>query len=79
MEEQAKCFLMKFVEEFPAALEEDAPLPVSALSCKVSEEELQGEMLEMGLRLLATRYDSMGGKINDVTHQLFNTGYVPPL
>lgn len=79
MEEQAKCFLMKFVEEFPAALEEDATLPLSALSCKVSQEELHGEMLELGLRLLAARYDRMGGKIHDVTHQLFNTGYVPPL
>ncbi|GLD73129.1 protein phosphatase 1F, partial [Lates japonicus] len=51
--EEARCFLGRFVDEFPAALEEGSPLPVSPLSCKVSLEELYGESLELGLRLLA--------------------------
>lgn len=55
-EEDAQCFLKKLVEEFPAALKEDAPLPVSSLSRRVSLEELQGESLELGQRLLAARY-----------------------
>ncbi|XP_018524777.1 protein phosphatase 1F [Lates calcarifer] len=55
MEEEARCFLGRFVDEFPAALEEGSPLPVSPLSCKVSLEELYGESLELGLRLLALR------------------------
>ncbi|XP_076587544.1 protein phosphatase 1F [Chaetodon auriga] len=55
MEEEARSFLRRFVEEFPAALEEDGPLPVSPLSRKVSLEELRGESLELGLRLLAAR------------------------
>ncbi|XP_045890364.1 protein phosphatase 1F isoform X1 [Micropterus dolomieu] len=55
MEEEARCFLRSFVEEFPAALEEDSPLPGSPLSRKVCLEELHGESLELGLRLLAAR------------------------
>lgn len=55
-EEECISFLARFVEEFPAPLEEDAALLVNPLSCKVSLEELQGESLEMGLRVLATRY-----------------------
>ncbi|XP_070760020.1 protein phosphatase 1F [Enoplosus armatus] len=55
MEEEARCFLGRFVEEFPAALEEGAPLPGSPLSHKVSLVELHGESLELGLRLLAAR------------------------
>ncbi|XP_068461519.1 protein phosphatase 1F isoform X2 [Clinocottus analis] len=55
MEEEARLFLGRFVEEFPAALEEGSPLPVSPLSRKVTLEELQGESLELGLRLLAAR------------------------
>lgn len=54
-EEQARCFLGKFVEEFPAALEEGSRLPVSLLSHKVTLEELHGESLELGLRLLVSR------------------------
>ena len=57
MEEEAQSFLGRFVDEFPAALEEDSPLPVSPLSRKVSLEELHGESLELGLRLLTARYD----------------------
>lgn len=56
-EEEARGFLERFVEDFPALLEEDAPLPVNPLSCKVSLEELQGESLEMGLKLLTARYE----------------------
>ncbi|CAK6984097.1 protein phosphatase 1F [Scomber scombrus] len=54
-EEAARCFLGRFVEDFPAALEEGSPLPVSPLSRRVSLEELHGESLELGLRLLAAR------------------------
>ncbi|CAG5917965.1 unnamed protein product [Menidia menidia] len=55
MEEDARSFLEKFVEEFPAPLEEGNPMPVSPLSQRVSLEELPGESLELGLRLLAAR------------------------
>ncbi|XP_037634540.1 protein phosphatase 1F isoform X2 [Sebastes umbrosus] len=55
MEEEARCFLVKFVEEFPAPLEEGSLLPVSLLSRKVTLEELHGESLELGMRLLAAR------------------------
>ncbi|XP_027889807.1 protein phosphatase 1F [Xiphophorus couchianus] len=62
-EEEAQCFLKKLVEEFPAALKEDAPLPVSSLSRRVSLEELQGESLELGQRLLAARGAPSGLRI----------------
>ncbi|XP_062240813.1 protein phosphatase 1F isoform X2 [Platichthys flesus] len=55
MEEETQSFLGRFVDEFPAALEDDSPLPVSPLSRKVSLEELHGESLELGLRLLTAR------------------------
>ncbi|XP_028270876.1 protein phosphatase 1F [Parambassis ranga] len=55
MEEEVRCFLDRFVEEFPAALGESSPLPVSPLSRRISLEELHGESLELGLRLLASR------------------------
>uniref|UniRef100_A0A3P9HA19 Protein phosphatase 1F n=1 Tax=Oryzias latipes TaxID=8090 RepID=A0A3P9HA19_ORYLA len=55
MEDKARLFLQKFVEEFPAALEKDQPLPASPQSRRVSEEELPGESLELGLRLLSSR------------------------
>ncbi|XP_023129119.2 protein phosphatase 1F isoform X2 [Amphiprion ocellaris] len=55
MEEETICFLERFVKEFPAALEESSSLPISPLSRKVSLEELHGETLELGLRLLASR------------------------
>ncbi|XP_068617175.1 protein phosphatase 1F [Brachionichthys hirsutus] len=54
-EEEARGFLARFVGEFPAALEEDSRLPISPLSRKASLEELHGESLELGLRLLAAR------------------------
>lgn len=61
MEEEAQCFLGRFVEEFPAALEEGSPLPISPLSRRVSLDELHGECLERGARLLAARYDRLKG------------------
>lgn len=54
-EEEARSFLRRFVEEFPAPLEEGSPLPVTPLSRRVSEEEMHGESLELGLRLLSAR------------------------
>lgn len=69
MEKEARSFLGRFVEEFHAALEDDSPLPVSPLSQKVSLEELHGESLELGLRLLAARYnwgEEVDNKINRI-------------
>ncbi|KAM9394488.1 protein phosphatase 1F [Pholidichthys leucotaenia] len=60
MEEEARRFLAKFVEEFPGALGEDTPLPVSPLSRRLTLEELQGESLELGLRLLSARGSPAG-------------------
>lgn len=60
-EEEARKFLERFAEEFPATLEGDSPLPVSPLSRRVSLEELHGESLEVGLKLLAARYCSSEG------------------
>lgn len=57
-EEEARTFLERFAEEFPATLGEDSPLPVSPPSRRVSLEELHGEALEVGLKLLAARYCS---------------------
>ncbi|XP_028990973.1 protein phosphatase 1F [Betta splendens] len=59
-DEVARSFLGRFVQEFPAALDEGSPLPVSALSRRVSVEELHGESLELGLRLLTARGASAG-------------------
>lgn len=56
-EEEGRSFLQRFVEEFSAPLEENAPLPINPLSRKVSLEELHGESLEMGLKLLTARYE----------------------
>ncbi|TNN43194.1 Protein phosphatase 1F [Liparis tanakae] len=54
-EEEARSFLGRFVDEFPSALEDGAPLPAGALSRRVTLQELPGESLEQGLRLLADR------------------------
>ncbi|XP_056274744.1 protein phosphatase 1F [Pseudoliparis swirei] len=54
-EEEARSFLGRFVDEFPAALEDGAALPASPLSRRVTLQELPGESLELGLRLLAAR------------------------
>lgn len=58
-EEEGRKFLERFAEEFPATLEDDSPLPVSLQSRRVSLEELHGEALEVGLKLLAARYCSV--------------------
>lgn len=48
-------FLKSFLEEFPNTLGTDDPLPVSPLSRKVSVQEVKGESLDLGLRLLSAR------------------------
>ncbi|KAJ3604094.1 hypothetical protein NHX12_028835 [Muraenolepis orangiensis] len=54
-EEEVRCFLGRLLEEFPSALGPEEPLPLRPLSRGlVSLEELQGESLELGLRLLDT-------------------------
>lgn len=55
MEEEARRFLFRFTAEFPAALEQGSVLPVSPLSQRISLDELHGESLELGLRLLVLR------------------------
>ncbi|KAK0133758.1 Protein phosphatase 1F [Merluccius polli] len=52
-EEEARSFLQRLLEEFPSALGPEEPLPLRPLSRGlVSLEELPGESLELGLRLL---------------------------
>ena len=54
-EQEVRSFLRRLGEEFPAALGPEDPLPLRPLSRgPVSLEELQGESLELGLRLLET-------------------------
>uniref|UniRef100_A0A8C6U4B3 Protein phosphatase, Mg2+/Mn2+ dependent, 1F n=1 Tax=Neogobius melanostomus TaxID=47308 RepID=A0A8C6U4B3_9GOBI len=53
--EEACSFLSRFTEEFPAALDQGTALPLRPVSRRVSEEELQGESVELGLRLLSDR------------------------
>ncbi|XDV21366.1 hypothetical protein PO909_026475 [Leuciscus waleckii] len=48
-------FLKSFLEEFPNPLGPEDPLPVSPLSRKVSLQEVKGESLDLGLRLLSDR------------------------
>lgn len=55
-EEQATAFLRRFLEEFPASLGPDDPLPVSPPNRKVTLQELHGESLDLGLRLLTARH-----------------------
>ncbi|XP_034025540.1 protein phosphatase 1F [Thalassophryne amazonica] len=54
-EEQARHFLQRFVEEFPAAVPEGGCLPVRGASSRLSLEELEGEVLDVGLKMLAGR------------------------
>lgn len=54
-EDEARRFLTRFTDEFPAALEQGTTLPLSPLSRKVSLEELHGESVDLGLRLLSAR------------------------
>lgn len=49
-------FLKSFLEEFPNPLGPEDPLPVSPLSRKVSLQEVKGESLDLGLRLLSDRF-----------------------
>ncbi|XP_012671465.2 protein phosphatase 1F [Clupea harengus] len=51
----AQSFLEKFLKEFPEPFSPDNPPPVNPLSRKVSHEEIRGESLDLGLRLLAAR------------------------
>ncbi|XP_063051148.1 protein phosphatase 1F [Engraulis encrasicolus] len=51
----AQRFLEKFLEEFSQPFGPDNPPPVNPLSRKVSREEVRGESLDLGLRLLAAR------------------------
>ncbi|CAL8348188.1 unnamed protein product [Lota lota] len=54
-EEEVRSFLRRLGEEFPSALGPEEPLPLRPLSRgPISLEELQGESLELGLRLLDT-------------------------
>lgn len=55
MEDSARSFLSKFTAEFPSVLESGTTLPISPCSRSVSEEELLGESLDLGLRLLRER------------------------
>ncbi|KAF4113786.1 protein phosphatase 1F [Onychostoma macrolepis] len=48
-------FLERFLEEFPNPLGTEDPLPVSPLSRKVTMQEVKGESLDLGLRLLSAR------------------------
>ncbi|KAF4074263.1 hypothetical protein AMELA_G00237400 [Ameiurus melas] len=51
----AQSFLKSFVEEFANPLGQDDPLPVNPLSRTVTLEEVKGESLDLGLRLLSSR------------------------
>ena len=54
-EEEVRSFLRRLGEEFPLALGPEDPLPLRPLSRgSGSLEELQGESMELGLRLLDT-------------------------
>ncbi|XP_043096150.1 protein phosphatase 1F [Puntigrus tetrazona] len=48
-------FLERFLDEFPDPLGSEDPLPVSPLSRKVTMQEVKGESLDLGLRLLSAR------------------------
>lgn len=48
-------FVSRFSEEFPSVLEPGTTLPISPCSKRVSLDELHGESLDLGLRLLSER------------------------
>ncbi|KAK2910999.1 hypothetical protein QQF64_026605 [Cirrhinus molitorella] len=48
-------FLERFLEDFPNPLGTEDPLPISPLSRKVTMQEVKGESLDLGLRLLSAR------------------------
>lgn len=49
-------FLERFLEEFLNPLGTEDPLPVTPLSRKVTMQEVKGESLDLGLRLLSARF-----------------------
>lgn len=51
----ALSFLKSFAEEFTNPLGHDDPLPLAPLSRTVTLEEVRGESLDLGLRLLSAR------------------------
>ncbi|MCI4392819.1 hypothetical protein PGIGA_G00150470 [Pangasianodon gigas] len=51
----AQSFLKSFVEQFENPLGQDDPLPLAPLSRTVTLEEVKGESLDLGLRLLSAR------------------------
>lgn len=55
MEDSAGSFLSRFTAEFPSVLESGTALPINPCSRSVTEEELLGESLDLGLRLLKDR------------------------
>ncbi|XP_072520776.1 protein phosphatase 1F [Salminus brasiliensis] len=55
-QDEAREFLKGFVEEFRNPLGPEDPLPLAPLSRKVTQEEVKGESLELGLRLLSARH-----------------------
>ncbi|XP_067084073.1 protein phosphatase 1F [Osmerus mordax] len=54
-EEEARCFLSRFVEEFPVPVGPGVPLPLAPPSRPPTLDELRGDSLDLGLRLLAAR------------------------
>uniref|UniRef100_A0A672RDA8 Protein phosphatase 1F-like n=1 Tax=Sinocyclocheilus grahami TaxID=75366 RepID=A0A672RDA8_SINGR len=54
-------FLKSFLEDFPNPLGTEDPLPISPLSRKVSMQEVKGESLDLGLRLLSASAPSWLG------------------
>lgn len=55
-QDDAEKFLERFLEDLPNPLGTEDPLPVSPLSRKVSLQEVKGESLDVGLRLLSDRF-----------------------
>lgn len=55
-QDEAQRFLKSFVEEFVNPLGPEDPPPLAPLSRKITVQELTGESLELGLRLLSGRW-----------------------
>uniref|UniRef100_H3B1C6 Protein phosphatase 1F n=1 Tax=Latimeria chalumnae TaxID=7897 RepID=H3B1C6_LATCH len=53
--EAARRFLDSFLKEFPSSLGPDDPLPAKPQSSILTQEEAEGEMAELGLRVLQER------------------------